>query len=791
MNRRVMQVLITTSILLFSSLAGCLDSEEDSDSEYTVIASTYHVGQIASAIGGSQVNVQILSPSNVPVHDFEPSANDILTLAKADLFLYHGLGLEPWVDATLSAMGDDEPRNMYTHAMPDGQQAFDYESLLLMDLCEHLSEGPYEASALVDEEEHAEDVELHAEHVAHTLTLPEEEHDDDDHDDHSDEHAEDGDDHGDEHADHDDHGDDHGDHGDEDGHEGHGHGEPMETITSPTDCPADSVVYIFELGEGEHVLEFGSEEDVHEFNMVVLKMGGGHAHHDHGDDDHDDHAEDGDDHGDDDHDDHAEDGDDHGDHDDNEDMTPEHALEMFDTNNDSAVSWDEFWASWEEDHNHDDDQGEMVCYDMSTHSVNTSYDTQAECEAAGLMWTAATGGNHDDHDAFEEAAEEYMMSKMMDAFNASDADNDTLLQLSELSTFIASMDTIEDEMESASVEIMMIAFDDDNDGQLSMSEFMHMMESMEDEDHDEDHDGEDHATVNETEMMEMMFTMLDMDNNSFLDASELAMFTDMDEHEEEGMGYATLHIEEEGEYGFALPTSIKFHILKGEGGHDDHDDHDDHAGEDGHDDHAGEDDHDDHSDEEGDDHSDHADEEIAFDPHSWLDPLAFKAQVNRVLDEMKIAFPDLADSFQSNADAYMASLDALHLKYEDTFGPNGTCEKDTVVSNHNAYSYMSQRYGMEFITVHGLDPEGEPSAADILDVVEQITEDGITVFYVEEFTDLSAVSSIVEQTKTTDMPNGVEIQILYTMELQPKDSSDDYLSLMEKNLEALKSGLSC
>ena len=98
---------------------------------------------------------------------------------------------------------------------------------------------------------------------------------------------------------------------------------------------------------------------------------------------------------------------------------------------------------------------------------------------------------------------------------------------------------------------------------------------------------------------------------------------------------------------------------------------------------------------------------------------------------------------------------------------------------------------MEFITVHGLDPEGEPSAADILEVVEQITEDGITVFYVEEFTDLSAVSSIVEQTKTTDMPNGVEIQILYTMELQPKDSSDDYLSLMEKNLEALKSGLSC
>ena len=98
---------------------------------------------------------------------------------------------------------------------------------------------------------------------------------------------------------------------------------------------------------------------------------------------------------------------------------------------------------------------------------------------------------------------------------------------------------------------------------------------------------------------------------------------------------------------------------------------------------------------------------------------------------------------------------------------------------------------MEFVTVHGLDPEGEPSAADILEVVEQITEDGITIFYIEEYTDESAVASIVEQTKSSDLPNGVEIQILYTMELQPKDDSDDYISLMEKNLDALKSGLSC
>ena len=728
MNRRVMQVLITTSLLLFSSLAGCLDSEKDSssDSEYTVIASTYHVGQIATAIGGSDVNVQILSPSNVPVHDYEPSANDILTLASADLFLYHGLGLEPWVDATLSAMGDDEPRNMFTHAMPDGQTAFDYESLLIMDLCEHLTEGPYEASTLVDHAKHAEDVELHAEHVAHTLSLPEDDHDD--------------------------------------GHEGHGHADPMETITSLTDCPANSMVYLFELGEGEYVLEFETEEDVHEFNMVVLKMGGGHAHHDHGDD-HDDH------------------GDDH-----DEEMTPEQALAQFDTNNDGQLSWEEFWDSMNVDahDNHDDHGNENNVAVLYPDNTSALFDNHQHEMDSGWNLTMDT-----------------MLENNITLNYSVDPNYGTML--SGINGVIAPADyswwwslylwnETSEAWQASPVGIDSVVIGEDSEHIAWAASNADLTLIPVPEDHDDDHAGEDghddHGNDgNDTEDMYMeIFNTTDMNNDQMLNLSELGEFIEMLEDDEHEGAYATLHIEEEGVYGFALPMSINFHILKGEGGHDDHDDH---AGEDNHDDHAGEDDHDDHSDEEGDDHSDHADEEIAFDPHSWLDPLAFKAQVNRVLEEMKIAFPDLADNFQSNADAYMASLDALHLKYEDTFGANGTCEKDTVVSNHNAYSYMSQRYGMEFVAVHGLDPEGEPSAADILEVVEQITEDGITIFYVEEYTDLSAVASIVEQTKSSTMPDGVEIQILYTMELQPKESGEDYLSLMEKNLDALKSGLSC
>ena len=208
-----------------------------------------------------------------------------------------------------------------------------------------------------------------------------------------------------------------------------------------------------------------------------------------------------------------------------------------------------------------------------------------------------------------------------------------------------------------------------------------------------------------------------------------------------------------------------------------------------------EDDHDDHSDDE-DDHDDHGDEieadedEEAFDydPHSWLDPLSFKEQANLVMMKLTLTFPDGADVFADNYEAYSSQLTQLDDSFEAAFGEQGTCvsggHDKTIVANHNAYSYISVRYDIDIMTVHGLDPEGEPSPAEIAEVVEHIKDEGITVLFVEEYTDQTAVQSIVEET-------GVEIQILYTMEMRPSDSEDDYMSMMNKNLGNIVSGIGC
>ena len=473
------------------------------------------------------------------------------------------------------------------------------------------------------------------------------------------------------------------------------------------------------------------------------------------------------------------------------------------------------------------------CYNTVTHQI--TWDNESACGA--YMWMDPSDHGHDDHD-FEDEFEEAFFGHY---FNEADADGDGLLDMIELETLADTMNNMEGDVEmDLMIEIYMSIFDEDEDGVLSVEEFTEMMEMMmgmdedgydehddqgeEDEmvcydisthtidssitteedcdaaglmwvaansgpggdgNHDDDHDEE----MNMTAMAEMMFAMLDANEDGSLDESEVhTMFEDMEGGHEEGVAFIGLHIEEEGEYGIALPAGVELHVLMAGGheGHDhgSHDDHDDHD-EDREDHDEDREDHDGHGDEgerdDHDDHDDHAEEELAYDPHSWLDPVAMAAQADVVLAKLIEVFPDGEDVFTENANAFKAELVTLDEKFKTL---TSTCSDRTVAANHNAYSYLAYRYDIEFVTVHGLDPEGEPSAEDVVKVVEHIQEEGITVLFVEEYTDKSSIQSIVDET-------GVSIQILHTMEMAPLDSSDDYLSMMNKNFENLEAGMSC
>jgi zinc/manganese transport system substrate-binding protein/manganese/iron transport system substrate-binding protein len=72
-----------------------------------VVATTTQVADFARNIGGGKVLVtQILKP-NVDPHDYEPSPADVQAISTADLVVKSGVGLEKWLDQTISSAGFD------------------------------------------------------------------------------------------------------------------------------------------------------------------------------------------------------------------------------------------------------------------------------------------------------------------------------------------------------------------------------------------------------------------------------------------------------------------------------------------------------------------------------------------------------------------------------------------------------------------------------------------------------------------------------------------------------------
>lgn len=97
-------------VLAFSSLllAGCATGpgESASSSEgLKVVATTTQIGALAREVAGSSVELTVLLSGGADAHDFEPDPKAVRRIGTADVVLRHGIGLDDWLDRTVTAAG--------------------------------------------------------------------------------------------------------------------------------------------------------------------------------------------------------------------------------------------------------------------------------------------------------------------------------------------------------------------------------------------------------------------------------------------------------------------------------------------------------------------------------------------------------------------------------------------------------------------------------------------------------------------------------------------------------------
>lgn len=170
----------------------------------------------------------------------------------------------------------------------------------------------------------------------------------------------------------------------------------------------------------------------------------------------------------------------------------------------------------------------------------------------------------------------------------------------------------------------------------------------------------------------------------------------------------------------------------------------------------------------------------AFDPHFWLDPTRMPALVDDVAQTLSEIDPSGAAQYAANAAALNQRFTDLDTAY--TAGLE-TCRTRTFVTSHEAFGYLADRYDLEQVGISGIDPEAEPSPARLAAVEKLIRAQDVTTIFFE-----SLVSPKVARTLADDL--GITAAVLDPIE-GLADPDDDYFSIAENNLDALRLALEC
>jgi zinc transport system substrate-binding protein len=167
--------------------------------------------------------------------------------------------------------------------------------------------------------------------------------------------------------------------------------------------------------------------------------------------------------------------------------------------------------------------------------------------------------------------------------------------------------------------------------------------------------------------------------------------------------------------------------------------------------------------------------EDARDPHVWLDPARFAEVVERIGAELggDAAARQLTSELRALDEEYSAGL--------------ADCERRELVTAHDAFGYLGERYGLEVIPITGISPETEPSPQDLEEVSDLVEERGVTTVFVEPL-----LSPEIGETVAREA--GAETAVLNPLEgltEEELDRGESYFTVMRANLEALREGLGC
>ena len=180
------------------------------------------------------------------------------------------------------------------------------------------------------------------------------------------------------------------------------------------------------------------------------------------------------------------------------------------------------------------------------------------------------------------------------------------------------------------------------------------------------------------------------------------------------------------------------------------------------------------------DHDEH-DHDHEYNAHVWVSVTGNIEEVKNISSQLENLDPENKASYEANANTYIAKLEDLKSEMHEELDnlPN----RD-IITFHEAFPYFAEEFNLNIAGVIEIEPDSEPSAKEIENIINTVKEKNIKALFTEPQYSSKVAETIAVETGATVY----ELDPIVTGDSTP-NAYDDYINKMKKNLDVLKEAL--
>lgn len=132
-----------------------------------------------------------------------------------------------------------------------------------------------------------------------------------------------------------------------------------------------------------------------------------------------------------------------------------------------------------------------------------------------------------------------------------------------------------------------------------------------------------------------------------------------------------------------------------------------------------------------------------YDPHVWMDPMAWAKAVEAVGGALAEFDPANADHYRSNAAGYIKRCEELAAYGRRVLATVPESSR-VLISSHDAFNYFGRAFGLKVMGVQGLSTESEAGLQRINDLVDYIVKYDVRAVFVESSVSPRNIEALVQ-----------------------------------------------